>query len=168
MKFILFVVIFGMLFTSCGTPPLPKDQNEQTSINEKDLKLVLIKSNNISFYDFGILNLTPEISLELFKLGNSIGKFVIKDREICFVDDCAPKWVASKAFFGDVGYDTLFEEILSKKDIFDGIGKSVGANGVITQKFSFGGNDFLYEHSNDIIFFKNLTSGITVIIEKFK
>lgn len=165
MKNLLLIIFFGILFSSCGTPSLPK---EQTRIDQKDLKLVLIKSKNISFYDFGLLSLTPEITLELFKLGKSIGKFIIKEREICFIDDCAPKWVASKAFFGDVGYDTLFEEILSKKDIFDGIGKSLNANGVITQKFSFGGNDFIYEHSPDIIYFRNLTSGITVIIDKFK
>lgn len=167
MKYIAFV-IFGVLFISCATPQLQEEVNNQANINKKDLKLVLIKSKNISFYDFGILNLTPEISLELFKLGKSIGKFMIKEREICFDDDCAPKWVASKAFFGDVGYDTLFEEILSKKDIFDGIGKSIGANGLITQKFSFGGNDFIYEHSDDVIFFKNLTNGVIVIINKFE
>ena len=164
MKNFIFIIFFIIFFSSCGTPPLPE---EQAIIPKKDLKLVLIKSKNISFYDFGLLNLTPEITLELFKLGKSIGKFIIKEREICFVDDCAPKWVASKAFFGDVGYDTLFEEILSKKDIFDGIGKNLNANGVITQKFSFGGNDFIYEHSADIIYFKNLTSGITIIIDKF-
>ncbi len=167
MKYIAFV-IFGVLFISCATPQLQEEVNNQANINKKDLKLVLIKSKNISFYDFGILNLTPEISLELFKLGKSIGKFMIKEREICFDDDCAPKWVASKAFFGDVGYDTLFEEILSKKDIFDGIGKSIDANGLITQKFSFGGNDFIYEHSDDVIFFKNLTNGVIVIINKFE
>lgn len=165
MKNLVFIILFGILLSSCGTPPLIE---EQTKIDEKYLKLVLIKSKNISFYDFGLLNLTPEITLELFKLGKSIGKFTIKKREVCFIDDCAPKWVASKAFFGDVGYDTLFEEILSKKDIFDGIGKSLGANGVVTQKFSFGGNDFIYEHSPDIIYFKNLTSGVTVIIDKFQ
>ncbi|MBR7118566.1 MAG: hypothetical protein IKC84_04265 [Helicobacteraceae bacterium] len=165
MKNLVFIILFGILLSSCGTPPLIE---EQTKIDEKYLKLVLIKSKNISFYDFGLLNLTPEITLELFKLGKSIGKFTIKEREVCFIDDCAPKWVASKAFFGDVGYDTLFEEILSKKDIFDGIGKSLGANGVVTQKFSFGGNDFIYEHSPDIIYFKNLTSGVTVIIDKFQ
>ena len=165
MKNLVFIILFGILLSSCGTPPL---MEEQTKIDEKYLKLVLIKSKNISFYDFGLLNLTPEITLELFKLGKSIGKFTIKEREVCFIDDCAPKWVASRAFFGDVGYDTLFEEILSKKDIFDGIGKSLGANGVVTQKFSFGGNDFIYEHSPDIIYFKNLTSGVTVIIDKFQ
>lgn len=165
MKNLVFIIIFGILLSSCGTPPLIE---EQAKIDKKYLKLVLIKSKNISFYDFGLLNLTPEITLELFKLGKSIGKFTIKEREVCFIDDCAPKWVASRAFFGDVGYDTLFEEILSKKDIFDGIGKSLGANGVVTQKFSFGGNDFIYEHSPDIIYFKNLTSGVTVIIDKFQ
>lgn len=165
MKNIIFAILIGIVFISCATPPPPQVESK---IDEKDLKLVLIKSKNISFYDFGLLSLTPEITLELFKLGKSIGKFVIKEREICFADDCAPKWVASKAFFGDVGYDTLFEEILSKKDIFNGIGKSLGANGLVTQKFSFGGNDFIYEHSNDVIFFKNITSGIIVVIDKFK
>lgn len=159
-------MLLGLLFVSCSTPELPKDNT--TKIDESELKLILIKSQNIKFYDFGILQTSPEISLEVFKLGKSLGKFTIKSREICFIDDCAPKWPASKSFFGQVGYDDLFEEILLKKDIFEGRGKMIGENGVLIQRFHYGNEEIYYERSETRVFFKNLTNGVLLSIEDYK
>lgn len=166
----IFFIIPILTLVSCGEPRVP--QNNQTQqiekVNEDDLKLVLIKTKNIKFYDFGLLTTSPELSLEVFKLGKSIGRFIIKEREICFIDDCAPKWPASKTFFGSVGYDNLFEEILLKEDIFDGIGKHIESNGVLIQRFSYGGEEIYYERSDNRVYFKNLTNGVIVSIENYK
>ncbi|RAX54759.1 hypothetical protein CCY99_03100 [Helicobacter sp. 16-1353] len=162
----IFLVGFVLAFIACSSPQTPQMQVEK--INENDLKLVLIKTNNIKFYDFGVLTTSPEVSLELFKLGKSIGKFVVKDREICFNDDCAPKWPASKSFFGQVGYDNLFQEILLKEDIFDGMGKQIAVNGILIQRFDYGGEEIYYERSENRVYFKNLTNDVTVSIENYK
>ena len=63
---------------------------------------------------------------------------MITKKEICYISaqnstDCAPKWMANKSFFGKVSYDSLMEEILLRRDIFDGQGKRLGAGGVVTK-----------------------------------
>lgn len=163
----LCVAFAAIALNSCGEPT-PSQVLEAQAVDEDKLKLVLIKSQHIRFYDFGILRLEPEISLEVFKLGKSLGAFTIRNREICFVDDCAPKWPASKSFFGQVGYDSLFEEILTQKDIFEGRGKSLGEGGSVIQRFHYGGEEIYYERSAGRIYFKNLTTGMTISIEDYK
>ncbi|RDU65229.1 hypothetical protein [Helicobacter sp. MIT 14-3879] len=164
--FILNIILFALSFNACANKNLQIEDIQK--INEDELKLVLIKSKNIKFYDFGTLQITPEIKLNVFQLGKLLGSFIIKDNEICFQNDCAPKWPASRAFFGNVSYDKLFEEILLKEDIFDGIGKELGKDGTIIQKFTYGGEDMYYERSNGKIYFKNLTNGVTVSIIDYK
>lgn len=161
------LLVISIIFISCSSPQVAPS-SQVSKIDEGELKLVLIKTPNIKFYDFGVLSTSPEVALEVFKLGKSIGRFTIKDKEICFIDDCAPKWPASKTFFGNVGYDDLFEEILLKEDIFGGIGRQIGPDGVLIQKFTYGGDEIYYERSNNRVYFKNLTNGVIVSIEDYK
>ena len=136
---------------------------------KRDLKLVYIISDKVKFYDFGVVNTTPtEVTLEIFKLGNSIGKFVIKNNVLCFLEQCAPKWPASKSFFGKVSYDNLFEDILRKNDIFEGIGKRIEANNAIIQAFDYGGEKIYYERNENRVYFKNITNGVTISIEDYE
>lgn len=162
---ILLPLFFALSFIACASKSVAPSPQK---INEDDLKLVLIKSKNIRFYDFGVLKTSPNIQLDVFKLGKFLGSFVIKDNEICFQDDCAPKWPASRAFFGNVSYDTLLEEILLKKDIFDGLGKRLDKNESIIQHFKYGGEEIYYERGKGRIYFKNLTSGVLISIEDYK
>lgn len=153
---------------SCAKSALVENKQIVNKIDESELKLVLIKTKKIKFYDFGYLKTDPLVSLEIFKLGKSLGKFVIKKNEICFINDCTSKWPASKSFFGNVGYDNLFEEILLKKDIFEGVGMHIEANGVLIQRFKKGGEEIYYERSENRIYFKNLTNGVILSIENYK
>lgn len=238
------IALVALLFSACATttttpPPEP------IKISDDELKLVLIKSKNIRFYDFGTLSISganvanqanlaklnnpidsgntrdledlgdsadlddsgdlvdsedlgdmanasasnnPNISnapstsqspsnlrieLHVFKLGKFLGSFVVTKSEICYtdfdkIDDCAPKWVAARSFFGNVSYGELFEDIFQKKDIFDGQGKRIGADGAEIQEFSYGGEKFYYERSQKRIYFKNLSNGVIVSIEDYK
>ncbi|MGX2983033.1 hypothetical protein [Helicobacter sp. 23-1045] len=172
-RFLLPLFALALIFSACATPkPAPQAQK----IDEGELKLVLIKSKNIRFYDFGTLNIDENanrIKLNVFKLGKFLGSFVVTKGEICYtdfvkVDDCAPKWVAARSFFGDVSYGELFEDIFLKRDIFDGQGKRLTENGAIIQEFSYGGNKIYYERSGGRIYFKNFTNGVIVSIEDYK
>ena len=60
------------------------------------------------------------------------------------------------------------EEILLGRDIFDGQGKRLGAQGAVIQEFNFGGEKIYYERSNTRIYFKNFTNGVIVSIEDYK
>lgn len=157
-------ILYIALMVACSTPKV----NDISNTTKKDLKLVYIISDKVRFYDFGIVDTNPnEATLEIFKLGKSIGKFVIKDDVICFMEQCALKWPASKSFFGKVSYDNLFEDILRKNDIFDGIGKHIEANNTIVQTFNYGGEKIYYERSDDRVYFKNLTNGVIISIENY-
>lgn len=193
------IALVALLFSACATttttpPPEP------IKLSDDELKLVLIKSKNIRFYDFGTLSISGvnvanpanlenpsdsntsntsqspsnlRIELRVFKLGKFLGSFVVTKSEICYtdfdkIDDCAPKWVAARSFFGKVSYGELFEDIFQKKDIFDGQGKRIGTNDTTIQEFSYGGEKFYYERSQKRIYFKNLSNGVIVSIEDYK
>lgn len=164
-----YIIIYSALcvifITACAKTPI----NDIDKVVKKDLKLVYIISDKVKFYDFGVVDTSSkEATLEIFKLGKSIGKFVIKDNALCFIEQCAPKWPASKSFFGKVSYDNLFEDILRKNDIFDGVGKHLEANNTIIQSFDYGGEKIYYERSNNRVYFKNLTNGVIISIEDYK
>lgn len=199
MRHFALALLVALLFSACATttPPPP----EPIKLSDDELKLVLIKSKNIRFYDFGTLSVSGanvanpadsanpsdsntsspntsqspsdlRIELRVFKLGKFLGSFVVTKSEICYtdfdkIDDCAPKWVAARSFFGNVSYGELFEDIFLKKDIFDGQGKRVGTNGVEIQEFSYGGEKFYYERSQKRIYFKNISNGVIVSIEDY-
>ena len=194
----------ALIFSACATQT---PQITQSKISEDELKLILIKSQNIRFYDFGTLSvefaesavdstksstessadstessafstdstakIPQKIELKVFKLGKILGAFVITQREICYIStqnhaDCAPKWMANKSFFGKVSYEHLMEEILLGRDIFDGQGKRLGAQGAVIQEFNFGGEKIYYERSSTRTYFKNFTNGVIVSIEDYK
>ncbi len=205
MRHCALALLVALLFSACATTTLPPP--EPIKLSDDELKLVLIKSKNIRFYDFGTLSVSGanvsnvanvanvadsanpsdsntsnpstsqspsdlRIELRVFKLGKFLGSFVVTKSEICYtdfdkIDDCAPKWVAARSFFGSVSYGELFEDIFLKKDIFDGQGKRVGTNGVEIQEFSYGGEKFYYERSQKRIYFKNLSNGVIVSIEDY-
>lgn len=168
----IFVCIF---FASCASLQnffLPKDTSEkssQTNIKQPPkFKLVYIKTAMFRFYDYGILEVDPkEIKLELFKLGKSIGSIRVKRSEICFLNDCAPKWPAAKNFFGKVSYGDLFDDILLSKDIFGGIGKQIIPGGGIIQRFQKSGEIFFYERKPGHTLFRNMSTGVAISIDDY-
>lgn len=172
--FTLIALTFALIFSACATKPTPPPQPQK--ISDDELKLILIKSKNIRFYDFGTLNIDENanrIELNVFKLGKYLGSFVVTKSEICYIDlakrnDCAPKWPAARSFFGNVSYGELFSDIFQRRDIFDGQGKRLEANGAVIQEFSYGGEKIYYERSEKRIYFKNLTNGVIVSIEDYK
>lgn len=178
MRSFLLTLTLALFFGACATPPPP----EPLKIADDELKLILIKSQNIRFYDFGTLSVESgdaeaknenlRIELRVFKLGKFLGSFVVTKSEICYTDfdkrdDCAPKWVAARSFFGNVSYGELFEDIFQKNDIFEGQGKRLDANGTIIQEFTYGGERFYYERSAKRTYFKNLNNGVIVSIEDY-
>lgn len=156
----------GIFFIACGSKA-PEPTAQEPAISE--MKLVLIKSQRINFYDYANLTTYPELSVELFKLGKSIGKLIVEESKICIksaqINDCQPKWVFNKTFFGPVSYDTLLEEILLKKDIFEGIGREISNTNALIQRFKFGGDEFYYERASGRIYFKNISKNLIISIE---
>ncbi|PAF41565.1 hypothetical protein [Helicobacter sp. 11S03491-1] len=178
-KLILFLWIGFICFflASCASmekiflnQPLKEDKTGQSQpeVKPAKFKLVYIKTAMLRYYDYGILDVKPkEIKLELFKLGRSIGSIRITHSEICFLSDCAPKWPAAKNFFGKVSYGDLFDDILLQKDIFGGIGKQVGPDGIMIQRFQKSGEIIFYERKPGHTLFRNMSTGVAISIDDY-
>ncbi len=96
-----------------------------------------------------------------------MSQIVINKKDICIKKDCTSKWIAARAFFGEVSYPNLFNDILAGHDIFDGEGKRVTNEGAFVQWFVRGGQEFYYERSKNKVLFKNLTMNITIGVEDY-
>ncbi|PAF42426.1 hypothetical protein BJI48_06345 [Helicobacter sp. 11S02596-1] len=134
-----------------------------------EFKLITIKTPMFRFYDYGILHTRPDaIELELFKLGRSIGSIRIEKSKICFLNDCYRKWPAAKNFFGKVSYGDLFEDILLGKDIFGGIGKVIGPDNTLIQRFQKSGEIIFYERKPGHTLFRNMSTGVVIAIDDYQ
>lgn len=133
-----------------------------------DFKLLFIKSPKFNYYDYALLRIHEgNIIIELFKLGQNIGNITIEKSKICFMNDCAPKWPSAKEFFGKVAYDSLFDDILLGRDIFEGKGKMVGEDNATIQRFQQSGQILYYERKAGHILFKNLSTGVIISLDDY-
>ncbi|WP_145980446.1 hypothetical protein [Helicobacter mustelae] len=171
-----------MLFFAACTPtkkfftnqPIgTQKQNPRIDISTPpDFKLVYIKSPLFNYYDYALIRTNEklehtDIFVELFKLGKNIGNIAITKNQICFMNDCAPKWPASKSFFGKVAYANLFDDIIMGRDIFNGKGKMINSDGALVQRFQQSGQVIYYERKKDHILFQNLSNGVILSIDKY-
>lgn len=144
--------------------------NEAPVLEPTKFKILLIDTPRVKFYDFASLKYNQSnknLTIELYKLGKPISKILITKKDVCMGKDCTSKWIAARAFFGEVSYPNLFNDILAARDIFDGEGKRVSNDGAFVQWFVRGGQEFYYERSKNKVLFKNLTMGITIGVEDY-
>lgn len=137
-----------------------------------DFKIIYIKSPTFNYYDYALIRTEENVDytnimVELFKLGKNIGNITITKNQICFMNDCAKKWPASKNFFGKVAYANLFDDIILGKDIFGGKGKMINTDGALVQRFQQSGQIIYYLRKQDHILFQNLNTGVIISIDKY-
>ena len=171
LSWVLFLPAF---FTSCSWLESFQEPNVNPNqppvLEPTKFKILLIDSPQVKFYDFASLKYSrtsKNLTIDLYKLGKSIGQIVISSKDVCMMKQCTSKWIASRNFFGQVSYPNLFSDIMRARDIFDGEGKRVGNNGEFVQWFVKGGQEIYYERSKNRVLFKNLTTGITIGIEDY-
>lgn len=178
---VLSSILIAFFLVSCsGTkkfftdqPLRTQKQNPKEDISvPPDFKIVYIKSPTFNYYDYALIRTDErvdytDIMVELFKLGKNIGNITITKNKICFMNDCAPKWPASKNFFGKVAYANLFDDIILGNDIFNGKGKMINADGTIIQRFQQSGQVIYYERKLNHILFQNLNTGVIISIDKY-
>ncbi len=143
--------------------------NEAAVLEPTKFKILLIDTPRVKFYDFASLKYSKSkvLTIDLYKLGKPMSQIVINKKDICIKKDCTSKWIAARAFFGEVSYPNLFNDILAGHDIFDGEGKRVTNEGAFVQWFVRGGQQFYYERSKNKVLFKNLTMNITIGVEDY-
>lgn len=175
LKYILLLV--SALFLAACSPavrlftdkPVGELDLEDKPALQVDFKLLYIKSPIISYYDYALTrtNRDGTITVELFKLGKNFGNITIGSDVICFLNECAPKWPTSKKFFGKVAYAKLFDDIILKRDIFDGKGKIIGRDHSIIQRFTQSGQVIFYQRTKTGVLYRNLSNGVTLSLEQY-
>ncbi|WP_231860248.1 hypothetical protein [Helicobacter himalayensis] len=144
-------------------------EQEEEIIQPTKFKILQVQSPQFSFYDFTtILYKKKQTEITLYTLGKPVGKITIKEKEICFNNDCAGKWRAAKNFFGAVSYGDLFEDILFMRDIFEGEGKRIEKNNTTIQWFVKNEQEIYYERTQDYTLFRNLSTGVSLGIQDYK
>lgn len=173
--FFSWVAISPAFFASCslletGTPAPEVAPSETPVLEPTKFKILLIDTPTIKFYDFASVKYAKgnkNMTIELYKLGKSIGQITLSPKEVCMMKNCVSKWIAAKRFFGDVSYPGLLNDILAAKDIFDGEGRRFTNEGSFVQWFVKGGQEIYYERSKNKVLFKNMTMGITIGVEDY-
>ncbi|ANV97554.1 hypothetical protein BBW65_01460 [Helicobacter enhydrae] len=131
-------------------------------------KLLLFNTIPIKFYDIAIIRITQyAINIDLFQAGTPIGVIAIGRDEICYQGECAPKSLVTRKILGLVSYPELLDDIFLARDIFNSKGLRIGKNGNLIQRFLLNDQEIFYERSVDFTLFKNLTTGVTISIQKY-
>lgn len=174
--FILMTLALAFFLSACyeanrlfsGQPIHPAPQAKPQPTTPPDFKILAIKSEIFTYYDYALVRTQgDDIIIELFKLGNNVGNITIGKDSICFMNDCSPKWPATKKFFGKVAYRDMFNDIIIGRDIFRGKGKMVGPNDTTIQRFQEGGQVLFYERRKGHILFRNLSNGFMLSIDDY-
>lgn len=170
------LIVSALIFTACASTvrlftdePIGRLDLEDKPALQVDFKLLYIKSPIISYYDYALTRTDRNgtITVELFKLGKNFGNITIGKDAICFLNECAPKWPTSKKFFGKVAYADLFDDIILKRDIFEGKGKIIGRDHSTIQRFTQSGQVIFYQRTKTGVVYRNLSNGVTLSLEEY-
>ena len=155
MKYIL--LTFIILFTACST------KNYEIT----KTKIVIIKSPQIKFSDLGYLrNTNKDIELELFMAGKSIQKISI-NHLICVSDGCMSKSGFNKDYLNENYPDSILQNILLAKPIYDGKNLEKTQEGFI-QHISSPHVEIVYKVTQNQVFFKDKKNHIIFKIKDTK
>lgn len=126
-------------------------------------KMILLITPEFRFHEAGFLkHYENRLTLEAYQLGRAFLTLEIDARSVCLNGACYPKGAFSRRFFGErVGYETLLEEILAGRDIFDSQGKSE-AGGVVRQEIVSPHYAILYERGGGVVRFRDRINRLTL------
>jgi hypothetical protein len=142
MKYLLLTL--SLLFTACSMKNYEHIQS----------KIIIIKSPQLKFADLGyIRNTDDSIELELFVAGRSVKKIAI-NYLICVDEGCMSRSSFNAEYLNANYPDTLLQNILLGRAIYDGEGKLKQNNG-FTQKIKNNNVDIKYRVNSHEIFFKD-------------
>ncbi|RAX59179.1 hypothetical protein CCZ01_00065 [Helicobacter monodelphidis] len=126
---------------------------------------ILLITPEVRFADMGFVKqYENKVNLELYALGKALYKIEIEKSQICVQDSCYNKSLFIQKLFGDDVQDTILEEILIGKDIFNGKNKYM-KNGITIQEFKDYGNVVLYIRDENKISFSDKKRKIRIVLE---
>ena len=152
----LWASAFILLFSGCGARPFVKT----------DAATIIMKTPKIKFADTGYIRSNEDlVALELFSAGQAVGKFEIENLVCVDGEGCMQK-SSFNAEYLNVNYpDTLLENILRSKPIYDGQNLVQNAHG-FEQNIIDEYVEIIYKITDRQIYFKDRENSVLIKIKK--
>ncbi len=152
----LWASAFILLFGGCMAKPYV----------QTDAATIILKSPKLKFADTGYVRSNEErVSLELFSAGQAVGKFEIEKLVCVAGEGCMRKSSFNAEYLSQKYPDTLLENILRSKPIYDGRNYSANAHG-FEQTIVDEHVEIHYRVTDREIFFKDRKNSVLIKIKK--
>jgi len=155
--FTLWVSLLALLFLSgCGARPFVHE----------DAATIIMKTPKIKFADTGYIRSNKDIvALELFSAGMAVGKFEIENLVCVDSEGCMRKSSFNAEYLSAYYPDTLMENILRSKPIYNGANLLQSEHG-FEQHIMDEYVDIKYKVTERQIYFKDRSNRILIKIKK--
>jgi hypothetical protein len=155
MKYIF--LLFSLFFSACSFK----------NYTQTESKIIFIKSPQLKFADLGYIRSHDDaIELELFIAGKSLKKISIQYL-VCVDEGCMTRHSFNKEYLNENYPDTLLQNILLGREIYDGENRVRSEDGFI-QNIKHENIDIKYKVSSDTVFFKDRKNKILFKIKDIK
>ena len=126
---------------------------------------IIIKTEDIAIADSGFVKKADGYkSIEIFTVGK-LALHVELSNDACINGYCTDRLDFNRRFFGYKHYTNLLDDILDKKEIYNGVGKVETKNG-FEQKIKTKQYDIVYRVTQNSIYFKDKTNHILIKLIK--
>jgi len=155
--FTLWVSLFSLLVLSgCGAKPFVHD----------DVATIIMKTPKIKFADTGYVRSNEDVvSLELFSAGVAVGRFEIETLVCVDGEGCMRKSSFNEEYLSEHYPDTLMENVLRSKPIYEGI-TLLQSNHGFEQRIVNKHVDIKYKVTERQIYFKDRQNSVLIKIKK--
>ena len=153
---ILWASLLLLLLSGCGARPFV----------ETTAATIILKTPKIKFADMGYVRSNGDVvALELFSAGHPVGKFEIENLVCVEGEGCMRKSSFNEAYLNVHYPDTLMEDVLRGKPIYEGLNLLKNEHGFEQHIFDEY-VDIKYRVSERQIYFKDSENGILIKIKK--
>jgi len=141
-----------LLFSGCSV---------KQTIHTSEPYLITIKTPQMAFSDTGFLNQgTNYMQLQIFSAGRVLLNLEMGET-ICLDGSCLDKKAFNKRFFGAEHYETLLQDIVMKKPLFEGMHSVQTASG-FSQEIDAKDASIVYRVEGDTRYFKDSKNGVLI------
>lgn len=153
-KKVLHVTIFALSIILCGC-------SVKQEIHSSKPYLITIKTPQMAFSDAGFLNQGNNYTqLQIFSAGTLLLNLEMSE-SVCLDGSCLNKLSFNKRFFGTEHYESILNDIVHKKPLFNGVNYLKTATG-FSQEIDSKEASIVYKVEGDIRFFKDTKNGVLI------
>ncbi len=154
--YILWVSAFILLLSGCGARPFV----------QTDVATIILKTPKLKFADTGYIRSNEDlVALELFSAGQAVGKIEIENLVCVDSEGCMSKSSFNAEYLNANYPDTLMENILRSKPIYDGQNLVENAHG-FEQTILDENVKIYYKVTDRQIYFKDRENRVLIKIKK--